>query len=279
MKNAQLFLLVIFAFYACKVDDQEPLSNTTRASVAPPVTWTAITEADVAREAIQWVEALEDNQISENAFYLKEGSMITVDSILHDSLPDTTIIQVSMNAVLGKDQRNRTGNLTIQSFGNWVDSTSNNFVVTLNNWMVDETVINGSFVLVPSIFTDSTSFSWRVETMNLTIISKDYYATVKGGLNMILQVGNPNEWMQDSATKLSHIQQVDGSVSGNHVNGQYSASYIDTLLFKYTCSFPQEGRIIVQEPSRTQVIINRDSSCSPTYNWSIDRTTGTGTFK
>ncbi len=279
MKKTVLFMLAIVGLLACEDEDQEPLTNTSRANEVPPATWAAITEFDVAREVIQWAEAPEINQQIENAFYLREGSVVSVDSILHDSLPDTTYIRVTMNTVEGRDQRVRSGNLTVMSFANWIDTISNEFTVTLNNWLVDETLINGVFTLIPSIVTDSTSFTWRAENVSLTTANTAYSVSVKNGINFIQLVGNPTEWMQDSTSKMNHVYWVNGTVKGYYSSGEYNAIYSDTMLFNYSCIYPQQGKLVVLEPSKTTVQIDRDNTCSANYVWTLDQITGTGTFK
>jgi hypothetical protein len=219
------------------------------------------------------------NQVVENAFYLKEGSIISVDSILHDTLPDTTYIRVALNAVKGGDQRVRSGNLTVMSFANWIDTVPNEFTVTLNNWLVDGTLINGVFTLIPAVVTDSTSFTWRSESVSLTTVNTEYSVSVKSGINFLQLVGRPTEWMQDSTSKMNHVYWVNGTIKGYYSSGEYSVTYSDTMLFNYSCAYPQQGKLVVQEPSKTVVEIDRDNTCSANYVWTLDQIIGTGTFK
>jgi len=276
-----LLIIALVGIMACD-EDQDSLTNTTRATAVPPGLWITLTEFDVAREAILWSEADSALQTSTTTFYLREGTTFQIDSIVHDSLPDTNRVVVTSSAVMGLDGRVRSGTLEIIATRKWIDSVGQ-FNVLFSNWKIDDAILDGMCVLSGITLADSQTYSWTIDDIALRMTRPNQTISISDQSDILTlsQVsGTPGEWIADDSVKLDHVLSIGGTLGGYHSDGIYRATYSDSFQFNYRCPYPTVGNMIIAETGRAQATITIEPACTNTYQWQIGRnTTGTGDFK
>ena len=283
MKKCVLLITMLIGLMACN-EDQEPLTNTNRATAVPPNTWTAITELDVVREAILWSKASTEDQVSDYAFYLRSGTTIQFDTAFKDTLPNSfDTLQISLNSlnVTGLDNRMRSGSLQIFTVGDSIEvDTTKQYQAEFLGWQVDDALVNGTFNYSLTINDSGLITSWSVSNISMSVFADGQAITISGSTSSTQVEGTSDEWLQDDTTKLNQVLLLSAVVSGSHFDGNYRATYSDSFLFNYRCPFPTTGQMIVSETGRAQAVITLDPTCTSTYQWQIGNTlSGTEDFR